>query len=180
MNISENIRWITEKPDQWKLFTNRSYRAKIQTADPQRVYNVPGKPGIVYNVLEDAYEQVGDTGYVVTGIAGEMWPIGEGAIRKYDVDPGAVTPEPMAVDTVELDTVYAAIMIPKETQFTLEVDYGEKAVLRGNRSDIAHGEGDYVLVAAKAVDGVYQPDFSDSGRVINGAIFDKLYRPFEP
>lgn len=51
MNISENIRWITEFPAQWKLYTNKSYRAKIQTADSQRVYNVDDKPGVVLQLL---------------------------------------------------------------------------------------------------------------------------------
>ena len=179
MNISENIQWITNNPTQWKLYTNKSYRAKIQRADSQRVYNVADKPGVVYNCLEDAYEKVGDTGYVVTGIAGEMWPIGEKAIKKYNVNPDNITTEAMEVDTVELDTVYAAIKIPTDIQFTLEVDYGEKAVLRGNRSGIEHGEGDYVLVMAKSVDSAYLPDFDDSGRIVNGAIFDKLYKTFE-
>ena len=179
MNISENIRWITSDSTLWKFYTNKSYRAKIQTADSQRMYNVADKPGVVYNCLEDAYEKVGDSGYVVTGIVGEMWPIGEKAVKKYNVDSRNITAEPMEVDTVELDTVYAAIMILSDTMFTLEVDYGEKAVLRGNRPGIEHGEGDYVLVVAKKVNGAYTPDFDDSGRIINGAIFEKLYKEFK-
>lgn len=177
MNISENIHWIMES-HAWELVTNRSYRAKIQKADPNRIYNVPDQPGVVYNCLEDAYEKVG-THYVVTGAAGEMWPIGEGALRKYRVAPEQITQEPLAVDTVELGDVYAAIRIPLETKFTLEVDYGEKALLHGNRDGIGHGDGDWVLVAAKRMDdGSYVPDFTDSGRVVNGAIFEILYKPF--
>ena len=179
MNISENIRWITSVPTLWRFYTNRSYRAKIQTADSQRVYNGADKPGVVYNCLEDAYEKVGDSGYVVTGIVGEMWPIGEKAVKKYKVAPKDITAEPIEVDTVELDTVYADIVIPSDIMFRLEVDYGEKAVLRGNRLGIDHGEGDYVLVAAKLVNGIYIPDFDDSGRIINGAIFEKLYKEFK-
>ncbi|EGC02047.1 hypothetical protein [Ruminococcus albus] len=178
MNISENIQWILGDTASWKFYTNRSYRAKIQIADPNQVYNVAGTPGVVYNCLEDACEKVGTNGYVVTGIAGEMWPIGEKAIKKYKVDPEKITSEPVEVDTVELDTVYAAILIPKSTQFTLEVDYGEKAVLHGNRSGIEHGDGDYVLVTAKLVDGEYRPDPDDCGRIINGEVFSKLYKPF--
>lgn len=177
MNISENIHWITDTHAQWKLYTNRSYRAKIQKADLHRVYNVPDTPGVVYNCLEDSYEKVGDTGYIVTGLAGEMWPIGESALRKYNVDREAITGEAMDASTIELDTVYAGIRIPIQTKFTLEVDYGEKALLKGNRQGIGHGEGDYVLVAAKLIDGEYVPDFDDSGRVVNGEIFDKLYKP---
>lgn len=178
MNISENIQWIISAPTQWKFYTNRSYRAKIQIADSQQVYNVPDQPGVVYNCLEDSYEKVGNTGYVVTGIAGEMWPIGEKAVMKYNIHPHDITAETTEVDTIELDTVYAAIMIPNDTQFTLEVDYGEKAVLKGNRSGIEHGDGDYVLVNSKLVDGKYLPDFEDNGRVVNGAIFSELYKPY--
>lgn len=95
------------------------------------------------------------------------------------VSPENITAEPLEVDTVELDTVYSAVMIPVDTQFTLEVDYGERAVLRGNRPGIAHGAGDYVLVTAKKVNGVYIPDLDDSGRIVNGAIFYKLYKNFD-
>lgn len=161
-----------------EILYQQSYRAKIQTVGSQRVYNVADKPEVIYNCLEDAYEKVSDTGYVVTGIVGEMWPIGEKAIKKYNVVPDDITTEPIEVDTVELNTGYAAIMIPNDTQFTIEVDYGEKAVLRGNRLSIEHSSGDYVLVMAKLVDGEYYPDFTDSGRIINGAIFNKLYRHF--
>ena len=162
---------------QWKLYKNRSYRAQIQRADPQRVYNVPGRPGVIYNFLDNAYEKVSETGYVVTGICGEMWPIHRETVKKYRVAPEDITEEPISVETVGLDTVYAAIMIPREIPFTIEVDYGEKAVLHGNSPGIAHGNGDYVLVAAKLVNGVYQPDFNDAGRMVNGSVFDQLYKP---
>ena len=57
MNISANIQWITSDSTRWKFYTNKSYRAKIQIADSQQIYNVAGKPGVVYNYLEDAYEK---------------------------------------------------------------------------------------------------------------------------
>ncbi|MCQ2407835.1 MAG: hypothetical protein MJ065_04825 [Oscillospiraceae bacterium] len=178
MRVSDNIRPILENSTEWSFFTNRSYPAEIQLADPQQIYNVPGQPGVVYNILEDAYEKVGSTGYVVTGIAGEMWPIAPGAVVKYNIDPAKIGAKPLPVQTVELDTVYAAIVIPADTAFTLEVNYGERAVLKGNRTGIAHGSGDRILVYTKCDDGIRQPDFSDSGRIVNGAIFDKLYKPF--
>jgi len=179
MNISENIQWITSDTTRWKFYTNKSYRAKIQIANPQKIYNVADRPGVVYNCLDDAYEKVVKTGYVVTGIKGEMWPIGKNTLKKYNVAQEDITNEPMEVDTVEIDTVYAAIMIPTEIQFTLEVDYGQKAILRGNRPGIEHGEGDYVLVVAKMKNSVFYPDFDDSGRIINGALFDRLYKEFK-
>lgn len=179
MNISENVKWITTPSADWKAYRNRSYKAKIQLADPDRIYNVPDKKGLVYNFLEDSYEKVSSNGFVVTGVIGEIWPVSKKAIAKYDISPECITSEPTEVDTVELDTVYAAIPIPAEIQFTLEVDYGEKAVLKGNRSGIDHGSGDYILAAARLINGKFLPDFNDSGRIVNGAIFDMLYRPLQ-
>ena len=109
-----------------------------------------------------------------------MWPIDAGALRKYRIAPEEITAEPIEVDTVELDTVYAAIQIPKDIPFTLEADYGEKTLLHGNRSGIPNGEGDYILVLARSSsDDKFVPDFADSGRIVNGAIFNKLYKPLE-
>ena len=160
------------------MYRNRSYQARIQKADPGREYNVKGRCGVVYNFLEDAYEEVDGTGYVVTGLLGEMWPVGRGAVKKYGIAPEDITFEPVTVYTAELDTVYAAIMIPAGTEFTLEVNYGRKALLCGNRKGISHGEGDYVVTAAVLSGGIYRPDFEDSGRIVNGSIFERLYKPF--
>lgn len=60
----------------------------------------------------------------------------------------------------------------------LQRNYGEKSVLYGNRLGIEHGVGDYILVKTKLVNGLHHPDFNDSGRIINGTIFHKLYKPF--
>lgn len=176
MNISENIMWITKNIELWGFFTNKSFQASVQLANSQRVYNVIGKPGIVYNILEDAYEKVVDSGYVVTGIKDEMWIINKNSLDKYGVTPDEITEIPVKVNTVEVNTVYAAIMIPTKIQFTLEVNYGEKAILKGNRLGIDHGNGDYILLLTKHINGFYFPDFDDSGRIINGSIFNKLYK----
>ena len=179
MNISDNIKWIMNEEVNWVIVKNKSYMAKIQKADSNRVYNVADTKGVVYNILEDSYEKVGDNGYVVTGIAGEMWPIGENALKKYQTGNKEITFNPIPVMTIELDTVYAAVQIPLDVQFTVEVDYGEKALLNGNRNGIGHGGGDYVLVFAKKANGKYVPDFDDCGRIINGEIFEKIYRTVE-
>ncbi|MBQ8514941.1 MAG: hypothetical protein IJ496_06035 [Ruminococcus sp.] len=176
MNISANVKYILEKTTEWRFYTNRSYPAKIQKADVSRVYNAEGQPGVVYNFLEDAYEKVTEGGYIITGVAGEMWPVGPGVLKKYDVDPEKITFEPQCVRTIEVDTVYAGIRIPSDIQFTLEADYGERALLKGNRPGLSHGEGDYILVAAKLENGKLVPDLSDSGRIVNGTIFDQLYK----
>lgn len=176
MEISENIRFITEDPAQWRLFRNRSYQAMIEKADRSKIYNVPDQKGVVYNVLEDAYAMVTEDGYVVTGLYGEKWPIGKGTIVKYDIAPEDVTDIPTPVMTVELETVYAGIRIDAEIPFTLVTDYGERVELKGNREGIVHGDGDWILVAVCEENGRLCPDFSDMGRVVNGSIFHKLYR----
>ncbi|HAE52950.1 MAG TPA: hypothetical protein DCG30_06830 [Ruminococcus sp.] len=179
MNISKNIEYILGNDVKWELFTNKSYQAQIQKANPEKIYNVPDKNGVVYNCLEDSFEKVPDTGYIVTGAASEMWCIPEKALAKYKIEKENITGEPQPVMTVETGAVLAGVKIPVATKFTLEVDYGEKAVLKGNREGIEHGEGDYVLVCTKLENGQYVPDFEDSGRIVNGAVFDILYKKYE-
>lgn len=179
MNISGNIMYILNDVSLWQTYTNKSYKAKVQKADKNRIYNVEGRAGIVYNVFEDSYAEVNENGLIVTGVAGEMWPIGESALKKYNVTPEQLDYEPLEVDTVETGAVFFGVLIPKNIEFTLETDYGVKVVLKGNRPDIEHGEGDYVLVASKQENGKYVPDFTDSGRIVNGTIFDKLYKKFD-
>ena len=99
--------------------------------------------------------------------------------HKFNVSIDQLSLEPVEVDTIETGTVFCDVQIPVETEFTLEADYGEKVVLKGNHPKIEHGNGDFVLVAAKLEDGKYVPDFSDSGRIVNGTIFEKLYKAFK-
>ena len=179
MVISENIQYIRTS-NKWAFFENKSYCAKIQKGHADTVYNVPERMGIVYNILEDSFEPVNDSCYIVTGAAGEMWPISEKALKKYDIAPEKITDLPQEVRTIPTDTVFAGIRIPAQTAFTLEVDYGEKCVLRGNREGIGHDAGDWILVAAKQVNGEYVPDFEDAGRIVNGEIFSVLYQPYPP
>lgn len=176
MNITENISFITAEPEEWELFRNRPYMAQIQKADPERIYNVPNQKGVVYNQFEDACEKVNSGNYIITGAAGEMWPISAKNLPKYKINPEDITFEPQSVMTVETGTVLAGIRIPLETEFMLQVDYGEKSWLKGNCPGIEHGEGDWILVNTQFIDGKYVPDFSDSGRIVNGSIFDRIYK----
>ena len=178
MEISESVRWIFDPALKWGFFRSRPYRAAVQTADPQRIYNVPDSPGVVYNYLEDAYEQVSPGGYVITGILGEMWPIGAESISKYDISPQSVTAEPRTVMTRRMPDLYAGIMIPAQTVFTLTVQYGgSSALLRGNRPETGHCNGDWILLRTCTENGLPRPDFSADGRIINGQCFASLYRP---
>lgn len=177
MTISENIRSITEDLSHWQLFRNRSYPVQIQLADPSQVYNVPGRPGVIYNFLEDAYEPVTAAGCVLTGLLGEMWVIPPEALAKYAVDPAALTHTPQPVETRETDARYLGVRIPAGTEFTLEADYGVRVTLHGNRAGIPHGAGDMILTFAKRKGGICVPDPEDAGRIVNGSIFDRLYQP---
>lgn len=180
MEISENIRYILADGTAWRFFRNRSYQAQIEKANREKIYNVPGQKGVVYNIFEDAYETVTPDGYVVTGLCGEQWPIGRETVVKYAIAPEDITDSPTPVMTVELETVYAGIRIPAHLPFTLVADYGERAVLKGNREGIGHGEGDWILVATCRINDRLCPDFSDAGRVINGTVFERLYREVQP
>ena len=83
----------------WSPYTNKSYKARIQKAK-KRIYNVPGRPDIVYNVYEDSYAEINEDGIVVTGVAGES------ALKKYNVTPERLGYEPIEVDTVETGAVF--------------------------------------------------------------------------
>ena len=179
MRISENIRTLTENRTAWRLYRNRCYSVLLQRADPERVYNVQGRPGIVYNYLEDAFEPVGEGQYIATGLLGEMWTLPAAALGKYRIDPMLLTDTPQKTETVETDTVYTGLRIPAQIPFTLVVHYGAEALLHGNRSGVPHGDGDMILLpAVRDAEGEWIPDPADSGRIVNGSIFDRLYRPY--
>ena len=101
MNISKNVMYIMNDVNLWKNYTNRSYKVKVQKADKNKIYNVAGQPGIVYNIFEDSYAKVNENGLVVTGVAGEMWPIGEKALKKYNVTLEQLNYEPLEVETAD-------------------------------------------------------------------------------
>ena len=152
---------------------------KICAADKNRIYNVKDRPGMVYNYLEDSYAPVCEGGIVITGIVGEMWTAGKNALEKYCVPADELGYEPAETLTVPTDKIMFGIMIPRDICFTLEADYGEKALLTGNRPGIEHGRGDYILISSAVRNGRAEPDFSDSGRIVNGMIFEKVYREIQ-
>lgn len=153
------------KPENWGKFKRKSYQVKLQKAMSDRVYNVPGTPGVVYNFLEDCRETVADAGYIVTGLLGEMWPIGRESLAGYDAEEKDISEEPKSFWTKSGERVYFAIQIPLEVKFSVETSYG---LLKGNYAtdEIPHGKGDY-LVCNSFAEGDY--------RVINGAIFHEMY-----
>lgn len=174
MEISENIGWVREPGAEWVLCRNRSWRALVQRGDPEREYNVPGRPGEVYNFMEDSISFARPGGIVVTGLMGEMWAVNGESTAKYTDDPESLGDEPRPLMTRELAGTFAAIRIPAGTEFSVKTAWG--GVLNGNRPGIGHGQGDMLLVGTREENGRTVPDLESDGRVVNGEIFDLLYR----
>ena len=178
MKISSNIRELVRQGALWQPYRNCSYTVQMQLADPAQVYNVPKKAGVVYNLPEDAYEEVPEVGYVVTGLMGEMWVIPPKALAKYDIDPTKLTHTPQPVRTVETDAVYLGMCVPAEIKFSLVVNYGREVILRGNRDGVPHGDGDRIIVLARREGNRIVPLADEAGRIVNGSIFERLYQPY--
>ena len=163
MKISSNIRELVRQGALWQPYRNCSYTVQMQLADHAQVYNVPEKAGVVYNLPEDAYEEVPEVGYVVTGLMGEMWVIPPKALAKYDIDPTKLTHTPQPV---------------RKIKFSLVVNYGREVILRGNRDGVPHGDGDRIIVLARREGNCIVPLADEAGRIVNGSIFERLYQPY--
>jgi hypothetical protein len=159
------IEEITFNSESWKVYYRNSYDVKIEKAFSDKIYNVPGRAGVIYNFLEDSYEPVKGADYVVTGILGEMWPITKESLCGYDIKANEITDNPITVKTMKRETPYFAIRIPKECKFSVVLE--QMGELKGNRDMIEHGKGDYILCTS-----FEKEDY----RIINGQVFDKMYR----
>ena len=164
----------------WRFCRNRSYTARIQRGDPEREYNIPDRPGVVYNFLEDSCAPVFEGCFIVTGALGEQWCIGPGSVGKYGLAPEDIGFEPVEVQTREVPDLYAFIIVPEDTEFSVRTDYGEKVWLRGNRPGIPHGGGDIFLLRALEQNGSRGPDMEDCGRIVNGELFPRIYKEVAP
>lgn len=168
----DEVRKLLLHMSDWKPVRNNIYTVTIQKGYADKVYNIPGKPGYVYNTLEDAEEAVKDGDYIVTGVKGEMYPIKEENLGKYDVKKDAVTDEPKEVTTKQTDEIWAYVRIPAGIRFTVTTARGE---LKGNRSGVEHGSGDCILVKTRLIGGQRVPDMTKPGWIVNGAVFSVLY-----
>lgn len=162
---TQGIEGFTFKSETWKVYYRNIYDVKIEKAFSDKIYNVLGRAGIVYNFLEDSYESVKGADYVVTGILGEMWPITKESLCGYDIRADEITDKPITVKTKKRDTQYFAIRVPKECKFIVVLE--QMGELKGNQNMIEHGDGDYILCTS-----LEKEDY----RIINGQVFHKMYR----
>jgi len=168
----ERVRFYTEEgkqrflsPDNWNVYKKRKYQVLVQKGDPKRIYNVPGRPGIVYNYLEDSRETVSEDSYIITGLAGEMYPVSAENLVNYDVDPVKIEEKEQKVWTRPGIQYFEAVYIPAESGFEIEIP--GMGILYGNNRRSMHGDGDYILRAVG----------SEEYRIINGVLFPRIYVP---
>ena len=128
------------------------------------------KPGTkVHNKLENSdYVTDDDRCFVVTGTAGEQWPVnGDKLKSKYGLDPDSVKDGEPTTAHVNggNDGIWA---VPVTGSHKIETSWGD--VLETNAAGVEHGDGDYIVSNS--------PDFSDTW-VVNGAVFGNTYKESE-
>ena len=168
--INEGYKAILENKENWQKWRKRIYPVKIQKAVKDKIYNVPGKAGVTYNFLEDCEQSLENAAYIVTGLAGEIWPITEKDLASYEVNPEDIGIEPKEFYTKPNGKEYFGIKIPADVTFSVETKHF--GVLNGNANGhkIPHGTGDYILCTSFD---------SENFRIVNGHVFDKMYELVE-
>ncbi len=149
--------------DSWRVFLRRAYTVFIRRADPGRVYNVPGEPGVVYNAFEDCYARVSEGGCVVTGVCGELYPVGPELLAQYDCETLPVGDEPVRCVRRQDGRLWRAVQIPLRVPYRIRLDDGN--VLKGNAPGVGHGEGDWIVCS----------DGAQDYRSVNGLQFPLLF-----
>jgi hypothetical protein len=147
----------------WRVFRRRRYTVWIRRADETRVYNVPGEPGVVYNFLEDSREHVRSGGYVVTGLCGELYPIGPEMLAQYSFEALPDGDEPVPCVRRQDGGLWRAVRIPASVPYCIRLDDGN--VAKGNAPGVSHGEGDWIVCS----------DGARNFRSVNGLLFDRLF-----
>ena len=119
----------------------------------------------IHNKLENAdYVTDENRCFVVTGTAGEQWPVnGDKLKSKYGIDPDTVKEGEQTVAHVDggSDGIWA---VPVTGNHKIETSWGD--VLETNADGVEHGDGDYIVSNT--------PDFSDTW-VVNGSVFGNTY-----
>jgi hypothetical protein len=130
------------------------------------------------NVLEgnDYVAMPNGSDVVMKGTIGEFWrtPL-EKVITTYTKEDGTplhlsdfISDEYIPMLAKESEG-YFACFVPQEYLFEIQTAWGD--VLIGNRPEVPHGEGDYILCRAGSDN---TPDFSDVW-IVNGAVFPSTY-----
>ena len=121
-----------------------------------------------YNYLEDnEYVTDSDRCFIVTGTAGEQWPInGDKLKSKYGIDPDSIEvgERVSASVTGGGNEVYA---VKTTDQVLIETAWGDTLI--ANRNGIPHGDGDMLVSTS--------PDFTGDVWVVNGEVFEVTYAP---
>lgn len=119
----------------------------------------------VHNKLENAdYVTDENRCFVVTGTAGEQWPVnGDKLKNKYGINPDTVKEGEQTVAHVDggSDGIWA---VPVTGNHKIETSWGD--VLETNAEGVEHGDGDFIVSNT--------PDFSDTW-VVNGSVFGNTY-----
>lgn len=142
-----------------------------------RVYKAPVGTHIC-NVLEDAeYTTDAEHPYVVTGTRGEQWVISEEALKaSYDFSQPGKTAMDNGIETVVFTRIDMALRWCElrplgEGPFSIDTGY---AVLIGNRPEIDHLWGDFVM----ASDDNGAPSSTEQW-IVNGRVFFDTYQLVE-
>lgn len=148
----------------WSVWKRRAYPVKIEIAVADKVYNIPGKKGFIYNHLEKCEQSVDNADYVITGLLGEKWPIMAETLENYEAVPEEITTEPKEFYTKVNNKDYYAIQIPAEISFTVQTRHF--GILNGNVARISHRLGDYIVCTSFK---------EENYRIVNGDIFERMY-----
>lgn len=142
-----------------KRFESGSYTVSVEKAEPGTE---------CYNYLEDnEYVTDSDRCFIVTGTAGEQWPInGDKLKSKYGIDPDSIEvgERVSASVTGGGNEVYA---VKTTDQVLIETAWGDTLI--ANRNGIPHGDGDMIVSTS--------PDFTGDVWVVNGEVFEGTYAP---
>lgn len=172
-NPAELLRYISD-PANYKTARKKSYT--IWCAKPSLGTTV-------YNNLEDCnYTTTAEKQFVLSGTRGEQWVIDINKLAKtYTFGDGTpITEEALKaklkngvidwfqVKTITDNNTLFAVFVPANYQFQVPTSWGD--VLNGNRPEIAHGKGDFVLCA----NANGQPNVQDRW-IVNGAVFADTY-----
>lgn len=142
-----------------KRFESGSYTVSVEKAEPGTE---------CYNYLEDnEYVTDSDRCFIVTGTAGEQWPInGDKLKSKYGIDPDSIEVGERVSASVAGggNEVYA---VKTTDQILIETACGDTLI--ANRNGIPHGDGDMIVSTS--------PDFTGDVWVVNGEVFEGTYAP---
>lgn len=160
-----------------RVVTNQPYRAGIQATDSLLAQGITE----VHNKLENITYPLKPGDYVVTGAAGEQWCVNEKKARdKYGVNPETLPFDGTSVMTKADGKMLVAVQPPMEMRGAVHTDWGD---LQINDESAPHGSGDWVIFdadkLAQMLDGDYENAEIDA-RVVNGELFDKIYREATP